>query len=91
MRIITTSAAAFGAALLLGIAGASPSFAKAHDQGVANPNSGHERGESQRGGTGVGGPGGISAGVNGGQRGDQASDPETGRSEGSRAGGASAK
>lgn len=33
MRIVTTSAVALGAALLLGLAGTSPSFAKGHDQG----------------------------------------------------------
>jgi hypothetical protein len=38
MRIVTTSAVALGAALLLGLAGASPSFAKAHDQGLAKGN-----------------------------------------------------
>jgi type IV secretory pathway VirB6-like protein len=34
MRILTTSALAVGTALLLGLAGASPSFAKGHSQGV---------------------------------------------------------
>jgi hypothetical protein len=34
MRITTTSALALGAALLLGLAGASPSFAKGHNQGM---------------------------------------------------------
>jgi hypothetical protein len=38
MRNLTTSAVALGAALLLGLAGASPSFAKAHDQGLAKGN-----------------------------------------------------
>jgi hypothetical protein len=33
MRKLTTSAAALGAALLLGLAGASPSFAKGHNNG----------------------------------------------------------
>ncbi len=33
MRIVTTSAVALGAALLLGLAGTSPSFAKGHDHG----------------------------------------------------------
>ncbi len=36
MRSITTSAVALGAALLLGLAGASPGFAKAHDQSAKN-------------------------------------------------------
>lgn len=40
MRILTTSALALGAALLLGLASASPSFAKAHDQGVAESKGG---------------------------------------------------
>lgn len=34
MRIVTTSAVALGAALLLGLAGTSPSFAKAHSNGL---------------------------------------------------------
>ncbi len=33
MRIVTTSAVALGAALLLGLAGTSASFAKGHDHG----------------------------------------------------------
>jgi hypothetical protein len=37
MRILTTSAA-LSAALLLSLAGASPSFAKAHNNGMANTN-----------------------------------------------------
>jgi hypothetical protein len=80
MRNITTSAAVLGTALLLGLAGASPSFAKSHDQGLANPKGDHVRGEPQTGGAMVGGPGGISAGVNDGQRGAQASSERSGLS-----------
>ena len=40
MRIVTTSAVALGAALLMSVAGTAPSFAKAHDQGVAESNEG---------------------------------------------------
>jgi hypothetical protein len=86
MRNITTSAVVLGAALLLGFAGASPSFAKSHDQGLSNPKGDHVRGEPQTGGAMVGGPGGISDGVQGGLRGNQAS---TERSELSREGGVS--
>ncbi len=40
MRKLTTSTVALGAALLLGLAGASPSFAKGHNQGAtSNPGS----------------------------------------------------
>jgi hypothetical protein len=47
MRIHSTSALALGAALLLSLAGASPSFAKAHDQGVNDSTS---RGSPDRAG-----------------------------------------
>jgi hypothetical protein len=46
MRKLTTSVAAFGAALLLGLAGASPSLAKGHDQGM----NGSDSRESRAGG-----------------------------------------
>jgi hypothetical protein len=42
MRIIPTTTVALGAALLLALTGASPSFAKAHDQGVAQGNDAKE-------------------------------------------------
>ncbi len=52
MRNITTSAVAFGAALLLGLAGASPSFAKSHDQGVnGSGNPGRAGGNTAAGST----------------------------------------
>jgi hypothetical protein len=76
MHNITTAAVAFGVALLLGLAGASPSFAKAHDQGVADTGSAPAGGRgSQAGGTGVGGQGsfGVSEGQRGGARGTAAS------------------
>ena len=34
MRILTTSAVALGAVLLIGLTGTSPSFAKGHNQGM---------------------------------------------------------
>jgi hypothetical protein len=43
MHAFTTSAVALGTALLLGLAGASPSFAKAHDNGRTQ-NGGVQRG-----------------------------------------------
>ncbi len=58
MRIVTTSAVALGAALLLGLAGTSPSFAKGHDQGFGNQTAGPatagqvDNGVSNRGGGG---------------------------------------
>ncbi len=59
MRILTTSALAVGTALLLGLAGASPSFAKGHSQGVGgNQTAGQgtaglvDDGQSNRGGMG---------------------------------------
>ena len=56
MRILTTSAVAFSAALLLGLAGTSPSFAKAHDQGLSrgNPDKGPSFGDGRPGTPGPG-------------------------------------
>jgi hypothetical protein len=89
MRVITNTAAAMGAALLLSFAGASPSFAKAHDNGVANPkNDGMNTAAGGRGSQADNAPaigqGGIGGAVNGGQRGDAASSMG---SDNSRAGG----
>jgi hypothetical protein len=56
MRIFTTSAVALSAALLLGLAGTSPSFAKAHDQGLAKGNPAKE-GSFMGGRPGRDGPG----------------------------------
>lgn len=39
MRTVTTSAIALSAALFLGLAGASPSFAKGHNQGMSSTTS----------------------------------------------------
>ena len=47
MRIMTTSAIALSAAFLL--AGASPSFAKAHDQGLAKGTVNNERTQAKAG------------------------------------------
>ncbi len=71
MRDLAKYAAACALVLSLGLIGAPQAFAKAHDQGVADGD--RNPGESQAGGAGVGGKGGISGNVNDGQRGDGAS------------------
>jgi hypothetical protein len=67
------------------LAVSAPAFAKAHDQGIGDGEGAGGRtlqdlGMSNSGGTGaiVGGPGGVSAAVQGGTRGDAASTKKSG-------------
>jgi hypothetical protein len=74
------TATAVALAMSMGAATAPGVFAKAHDQGVADGS--RTPGEPNTGGAGDFAAGGtVSTVVSGGARGDQASDPETGRSE----------
>lgn len=62
MKNLAKYTAGFGLVLALVLMGAAPSWSKAHDQGVADVDGTNVPGN--QGGTGVGGPGGISGGQN---------------------------
>ncbi len=70
MKNLAKCAVGFGLVLSLVLMGATPSWSKAHDQGVADPpnTGGHTVGVSNAGGAtadpGAGNPGGVSGGQN---------------------------